>query len=63
MEEELMLLEVKYPQNARGVAKFSVPLARMMFAGADFIIVPSRFEPCGLIQLQGMRYGVVSVVT
>ncbi|KAM0850590.1 hypothetical protein ACQ4PT_052980 [Festuca glaucescens] len=61
MEEELMLLEVKYPQNARGVAKFNVPLAHMMFAGADFIIVPSRFEPCGLIQLQGMRYGVIPI--
>ena len=42
-----------------GIAKFNVPLAHMMFAEADFIIVPSRFEPCGLIQLQGMRYGVV----
>ncbi|XP_048558397.1 granule-bound starch synthase 1b, chloroplastic/amyloplastic isoform X2 [Triticum urartu] len=61
MEEELMLLEAKYPQNARGIAKFNVPLAHMMFAGADFIIVPSRFEPCGLIQLQGMRYGVIPI--
>ena len=61
MEEELTLLEVKYPNNARGIAKFNVPLAHMMFAGADFIIVPSRFEPCGLIQLQGMRYGVVRI--
>lgn len=63
MEEELTLLEVKYPNNARGVAKFNVPLAHMMFAGADYIIVPSRFEPCGLIQLQGMRYGVVIFLT
>ncbi|KAG8080794.1 hypothetical protein GUJ93_ZPchr0007g5692 [Zizania palustris] len=63
MEKELMLLEDKYPKNARGIAKFNVPLAHMMFAGADFIIVPSRFEPCGLIQLQGMRYGVVSILT
>jgi granule-bound starch synthase len=61
MEEELMQLEVKYPNIARGIAKFNVPLAHMMFAGSDFIIVPSRFEPCGLIQLQGMRYGVVRV--
>ncbi|RLM85105.1 granule-bound starch synthase 1b, chloroplastic/amyloplastic [Panicum miliaceum] len=61
MEEELTLLEVKYPNNARGIAKFNVPLAHMMFAGADFIIVPSRFEPCGLIQLQGMRYGVIPI--
>lgn len=61
MEEELTQLEVKYPNNARGIAKFNVPLAHMMFAGADFIIVPSRFEPCGLIQLQGMRYGVIPI--
>jgi hypothetical protein len=63
MEEELTLLEVKYPRNARGIAKFNVPLAHMMFAGADYIIIPSRFEPCGLIQLQGMRYGVVKFLT
>ncbi|ONM08430.1 Granule-bound starch synthase 1 chloroplastic/amyloplastic [Zea mays] len=44
-----------------GIAKFNVPLAHMMFARADFIIVPSRFEPCGLIQLQGMRYGVIPI--
>ncbi|XP_066396041.1 granule-bound starch synthase 1b, chloroplastic/amyloplastic-like [Miscanthus floridulus] len=64
MEEELMQLEVKYPNNARGVAKFNVPLAHMLFAGADFIFVPSRFElkkPYGLIQLQGMRYGVIPI--
>jgi granule-bound starch synthase len=61
MEEELTLLEVKYPRNARGITKFNVPLAHMMFAGADYIIIPSRFEPCGLIQLQGMRYGVLPI--
>ncbi|ONL92430.1 Granule-bound starch synthase 1 chloroplastic/amyloplastic [Zea mays] len=41
MEEELMQLEVKYPNIARGIAKFNVPLAHMMFAGSDFIIVPN----------------------
>lgn len=59
MEKQLEQLEKIYPDKARGVAKFSVPLAHMIIAGADFILVPSRFEPCGLIQLHAMRYGTV----
>ncbi|XP_077247493.1 granule-bound starch synthase 1, chloroplastic/amyloplastic-like [Tasmannia lanceolata] len=62
MEKQLDQLEAKYPDKARGVAKFNVPLAHMITAGADFMIVPSRFEPCGLIQLHAMRYGTVSIV-
>ncbi|XP_030460456.2 granule-bound starch synthase 1, chloroplastic/amyloplastic-like [Syzygium oleosum] len=62
MEKQLAELEIKYPNNARGVAKFSVPLAHMITAGADFMLVPSRFEPCGLIQLHAMRYGTVPIV-
>ncbi|XP_029119652.1 granule-bound starch synthase 1b, chloroplastic/amyloplastic isoform X2 [Elaeis guineensis] len=59
MEHQLEQLEVKYPNKARGIAKFNVPLAHMMLAGADFIIIPSRFEPCGLIQMQGMQDGTL----
>ncbi|KAM7472355.1 hypothetical protein LguiA_010538 [Lonicera macranthoides] len=62
MEKQLEQLEVDYPDKARGVAKFNVPLAHMIIAGADFILVPSRFEPCGLIQLHGMRYGTIPIV-
>ncbi|KAJ0968635.1 hypothetical protein J5N97_025552 [Dioscorea zingiberensis] len=61
LEALLVDLEEKFPDKARGVAKFNVPLAHMMMAGADYIIIPSRFEPCGLIQLQGMRYGTVPI--
>ncbi|KAJ4728024.1 Starch synthase, chloroplastic/amyloplastic [Melia azedarach] len=62
MEKQLEQLEKLYPDKARGVAKFNVPLAHMIIAGADFILVPSRFEPCGLIQLHAMRYGTVPIV-
>ncbi|KAK9713633.1 hypothetical protein RND81_06G041300 [Saponaria officinalis] len=62
MEKQLEQLELKYPNKARGIAKFNVPLAHMMIAGADFMLIPSRFEPCGLIQLHAMRYGTVPIV-
>lgn len=62
LEKQLEELEAKFPDKARGVVKFNVPLAHMITAGADFMLIPSRFEPCGLIQLHAMRYGTVPIV-
>ena len=62
MEKQIEQLEIIYPDKARGVTKFNVPMAHMIIAGADFMLLPSRFEPCGLIQLHAMRYGTVPVV-
>ena len=39
------------------------PLAHRLFAGGDLLLMPSRFEPCGLAQMQAMRYGTLPVVT
>jgi starch synthase len=36
--------------------------AHQLIAGADMILVPSRFEPCGLTQMYGLRYGTVPIV-
>ncbi|BBM99765.1 starch synthase [Marchantia polymorpha subsp. ruderalis] len=62
LEKQLETLETQFPDKMRAVAKFNVPLAHMITAGADFILVPSRFEPCGLIQLHAMRYGTPPIV-
>ena len=38
-------------------------LSHRLFAGADAVLVPSRFEPCGLTQMYGLRYGTLPVVS
>ncbi len=50
------------PGRVGVVIGYDEPLSHLLQAGADAILVPSRFEPCGLTQLYGLRYGTLPVV-
>lgn len=63
LEKQVEELESKFPKKVKGVVKFSAPLAHQITAGADYMLIPSRFEPCGLIQLHAMNYGTVPLVS
>jgi len=49
------------PDQARFVPAAPEVLVHRLFAGADIVLVPSRFEPCGLVQLYAQRYGALPV--
>nr|KYP42916.1 hypothetical protein KK1_035665 [Cajanus cajan] len=62
LEEMLRKFESQHRDKIRGWVGFSVKLAHRITAGADILLMPSRFEPCGLNQLYAMNYGTVPVV-
>jgi starch synthase len=62
LEQRLLWLAERFRQHLSVTIGFDPPLARRIFAGADCILMPSRFEPCGLTQMYAMRYGAVPIV-
>jgi len=61
-EEALRRAAASFPGTVDVVIGFDEGLAHLVQAAADMLLVPSRFEPCGLTQLYAQRYGTVPVV-
>ncbi len=62
LEAAFLTLAGRHPGRIAVRIGYDEGLAHVMQGGADAILIPSRFEPCGLTQLCGLRYGCVPVV-
>ncbi|KAI3669990.1 hypothetical protein L6452_41542 [Arctium lappa] len=62
LEHMLRQMESQHNDKIRGWVGFSVKTAHRITAGVDILLMPSRFEPCGLNQLYAMSYGTIPVV-
>lgn len=62
MEQQYLALMRQYPEQVAVTIGYNEPLSHHIMAGADLFIMPSRFEPCGLNQMYGLRYGTIPVV-
>ena len=62
LEENLLHIEQAYPDQVHFHRGYDETLAHRLMAGCDFLVMPSRFEPCGLTQLYAMGYGTIPIV-
>jgi starch synthase len=63
IEAAFAALAARWPEAVGARIAFHPQQARAMFAGADFILMPSRFEPCGLSQMYAQRFGAIPLAS
>lgn len=62
IEAQLKALQNSYKGLYNAYIGYNESLSHVLYAGADFLLMPSRVEPCGLNQMYAMRYGTVPMV-
>lgn len=62
LEQAFVKASGQYPGSVGVIIGYDETLSHLMQGGSDAILIPSRFEPCGLTQLYGLRYGTIPVV-
>ena len=62
LEAAVTDLAARFPGRVAAKIGYDEGLSHRLFQGADAVLVPSRFEPCGLTQMYGLRYGTLPVV-
>jgi starch synthase len=61
-QEFFTQVQLKYPQKVGVRIAFDDPLAHRVTAGADMVLMPSRYEPSGLTQIYSLKYGTIPIV-
>lgn len=61
-QNEFRRMAYEFPGRFNAVIDYNEALAHQIYAGSDFLIMPSRVEPCGLNQMYAMRYGTIPIV-
>lgn len=63
IEKSVKRIAQKYPNNVWAELTYNEELSHKLYAGSDFILIPSNFEPCGLIQMIAMKYGTLPIAS
>ncbi len=61
-QNQFRQMAYQYPGRFNAIIDYNEALAHQIYAGSDYLIMPSRVEPCGLNQMYSMRYGTIPIV-